>query len=149
MFLEIDNPNNLVDLGDFCDYLIEEMTEYATNKQNQDSNQVDRWNSYFEATDLGWPLNDRGQPTAPTFQYIVYQWFSHLDWYELKGNYYIVPNTELLLNSTEITIDSLAQMINYGVLGTSAYRYFEDILDYFAENLTDLYLGWVRDEKEA
>ena len=47
MFLEVDNPDSLTDLGDFCDYLVEEMTEFATDKLNQDSKQVDRWNSYY------------------------------------------------------------------------------------------------------
>ena len=148
MFLEVKNPEKVEKIGEFFDYLIAEMTTYATDPLHQDKGQVDIWNSYFESTDLGWPVNDSGQPTAPTFQYIVYQWFSHLDWFETKGNYYIIPNEDLLLNSTEITIDSLAQMINYGVLGTPAYRYFEDVLNHFADNLTDLYIDWAGIEEE-
>mgnify|MGYP004458008657 FL=1 len=39
-------------------------------------------------------------------------------------------------------------MINYGVLGTPAYKYFEDVLSHFADNLTDLYIDWAGLEEE-
>lgn len=148
MELEVKNPEGLPDIGDFCEYLITEMTDYATDPANQDPGLVAIWNDYFESTDLGWPRNEFGDPVAPTFQYITYQWFSHLDWFESKGSFYIIPDTNLRLNSTDITIDSLAQMINFGVLGVSAYRYFEDILDLVAEEISELYMNWAEPDSE-
>ena len=150
MTLEIKNPDNL-DLDDFCAALIPAMQKYATDVQNQDAGLIESWNEYFRSNDLGWPVDESGNPVAPTVQYIINQWFGHMDWFSSNGAYYIIPDDKLRLNSSEITIDSLARMINYGVLGVAAYRYFDDTLDFVAEQLTDLYNQWagIEDKEQS
>lgn len=142
MELEISNPDQLTDLDDFCPALIESMVKFATDPINQNQELVEAWNQYFRDHNLGWAEDPDGNLAVPTFQYIVYQWFSHLTWFQSGTSFYIIPDENLLLNSTEITIDSLARLINYGALDRPRYQFFEEILDFFAEQLTDLYLSW-------
>ena len=148
MELEVQNPNNLENLGDFCSFLIEQMQIFVEDSSNYDQKLADVWDNYFVSTDLGWPVDSTGNPVAPTFKRIVFLWFSSLEWFEAKGNYYIIPDDELLLNSTELTVDSLARMINFGVLGAAPYKFFDNVLDFFAEHLDELYLKWAGIDEE-
>lgn len=146
MELLVKNPDGLTNIKEFCDRLIISMQEYAGNPSNYDKSLVKTWNDYFEATDLGWPIDETGTPVAPTFERIVDLWFSHLYTMEIKGDYCIVPDVELKLNYTGLTIDSLARMINFGVLGVAPYRFFDDTLDLYAEWVPDLYGEWMAPE---
>lgn len=139
MFLKILNPNGL-DLSDFCNYLIDEIIEYVDKSQGLDQELANAWTDYFKSTDLGWVKDVAGNSIAPTFEFIIDQYFNNLYFYETDGAYFITSDPNTLLNSTDLTIDSLATMINDGIMSMKAYPYIDQVLNYFADKL-QIYFG--------
>lgn len=148
MFLKILNPDGL-DLSDFCNYLIEEIVNYVDKSTGLSQETADTWTEHFKSVDLGWTKDISGNSISPTFEFIVNQYFDNLYFYETDGAYFITSDSNTLLNSTDLTIDSLATMINDGTIGMKPYPYIDQVFDYFAENLQtyfDAYLAGVSSE---
>lgn len=134
MFLKLINPEGL-DLSDFCNYLIEEIIEYVDNSSGLDQKIADTWTQHFKSVDLGWVKDISGNPIPPTFEFIISQYFDNLYFYETDGAYFITSDPNTLLNSTNISIESLATMINDGTIGMEAYPYIDQVFNYFAANM--------------
>lgn len=148
MELVIQNPDGVSNLKEFCERIIKSMQEYVSNSANYNKGLVKTWNDYFESTDLGWLKDETGNPVAPTFERIVDLWFSHLYPLEVKGDYYIIPDADLRLNYTELTVDSLARMINFGVVGAAPYNFFDEVLNLYADWVPGLYEEWMDPDEE-
>ncbi len=145
MFLQILNPDNL-DLQDFCEWLIPKIKEYANDQNNWNQDLVKEWIKYFNEYDFGWQKDAANQSIVPSFAFIVDKYFSNLGIYKTNGSYYILADENILLNYTNITIESLASMINNGTVDKKGYPFFENTFEYFATNLTNyhkLYLDSV------
>lgn len=138
MFLKIENPDG-IDLSAFCEYLIGEIVDYVDEGTDLDEDLAQNWTDYFKSTDLGWVKDELGNSIAPTFDFIMDQYFDALYFYETDGAYFITSDSNRLLNSTDLTIDSLATMINDGVIGMKAYAYIDQVFNYFAEKLQDYF----------
>ena len=138
MYLRILNPANL-DLQEFCEWLIPKIKEYANDESNWNQALVNEWTEYFNKYDLGWSRDVANQPVIPSFAFIVDKYFSSLGIYKMNGSYYILADENILLNYTDITIESLASMINNGTVDKKGYLYFEGVFEYFANNLDNLY----------
>lgn len=141
MLLEIENPKGK-DMSEFCDFVIYLMQEHV-NTLKWDRNLTDMWEDYFRTHDLGWAHDSTGNQVCPTIKWIVHKWFSSLGWYELDSSYYIIPDEDLKLNSTEISVDMLARLVNYGNLELAPYRVIEDVLDQVAEQLPAIWQMWI------
>ena len=142
MFLRIENPDGL-DLSDFCNYLIDLIIDYANNPNNVNTALADKWTEYFNSTDLGWVRDVSDNAISPSFYVIVNLYFDELYYYELNGAYFITSDPNQLLNSTRLTIDSLATMINDGTIGMKGYSYFDQVFNYFAGNLKSIFENYV------
>ena len=147
MFLRIDNPEGL-ELQGFCEWLITQIQDRANDSTLWNQGLVDSWSNYFHQFDFGWPRDVANQPLVPSFALIVDSYFSSLKVYKTGGSYYILADENRLLNSTEITIDSLASMINNGTVDMKGYPFFDEIFDFFAENVGDYYSLYV-DQQSA
>lgn len=141
MLLEIENPDNY-NLDEFCVFVIATMQEYVQNHLSWNNQLAQSWEDYFRSRDLGWTKDAAGQSVCPALRWLVDEWFLSLRWFSLDSSYYIIPDRELKLNSTEITIDSLARLVNFGNLEMAPYRVFEDVLDLFAAYLPKLFVTW-------
>ena len=148
MFLKILNPNNL-DLQDFCNWLIPKIKEYANNQSHWNQELVNEWIEYFNKYDFGWSRDVANQPIIPSFAFIVDSYFSNLATYTMNGAYFILANENLLLNYTNITIDSLASMINDGTVDKKGYPYFEDVFQYFADNLPKYFDSYMLESSQG
>lgn len=148
MFLEIINEENL-NLSGFCEYLIPLIQEYAEDESNWDSAQIEKWDSELRTSELSWAVDATDTPIIPSVKFIINQYFDNLTYTTTSGNYLITSNKNLLLNYTDITIDSLASRINDGILDEKGYPYFDEVFQYFADNLQkyfDDYLSTTDDE---
>lgn len=141
MYLKIENPDGL-DLSDFLNFLIEEIKKVAINPKNYDGDLAKLWGEYFANTDLGWPKDQLNQPVAPSFRYIINEFFSNLKVLKAEGSYTICVDNTLLLGLSSVTIVNIASIINYGTLTLKAYPYFDMVFDLFAENLPQIYSTW-------
>lgn len=138
MYLEIKNPNNL-DLKDFCIFLKDKIYDYAMDENNQDKDLIQKWDNYFKENDLGWPKDQIGNPVAPSTKFIISKWFKNLETISTNGSYFLIPSEKIMLNSMEVSVDSLASRINFGVLGVKPYNYFDKVLNEIAARLPDIY----------
>ena len=148
MFLEIINEENL-NLNGFCEYLIPLIQEYAEDETNWDSTQIEKWDSELRTSELSWAVDATNTPVIPSVKFIINQYFDNLTYTTTSGNYLITSNKNLLLNYTDITINSLASRINDGILDEKGYPYFDEVFQYFANNLQeyfDDYLSTTDDE---
>lgn len=148
MFLEIENEDNL-NLNGFCEYLIPLIQEYAEDEGNWDLAQIEKWDNEFKVSELSWAVDATNTPIIPSVKFIINQYFDNLTYTTTSGNYLITSNKNLLLNYTDITIDSLASRINDGILDEKGYPYFDEVFQYFADNLQeyfDDYLSTTDDE---
>lgn len=148
MFLKILNPDE-EDLTDFCNWLIPKIKEYANNQVHWNQELVNEWVSYFNEYDFGWSRDVANQPVVPSFAFIVDSYFSSLATYKTNGAYFILANENLLLNYTDIAIDSLASMINNGTVDKKGYSYFEDVFQYFADNLSSYYDSYILESSQG
>lgn len=138
MFLQILNPSDL-DLQDFCEWLIPKIKDYANDSNHWNQELVNEWTNYFNTYDFGWSRDIANQPLVPSFAFIVDSYFSSLGVYKTGGAYFILADENRLLNYTDITIESLASMINNGTVDKKSYPYFEGVFQYFADNLQSYY----------
>ena len=138
MFLEIENKDNLK-LDGFCEFLIPIIREYAENENNWDPDQIKKWEDEFKVSSLNWALDDSGTPIVPPVRFIINEYFDHLQYTKIESSYLITSDKNLLLNYTDITIDSLASRINYGILDSKGYSYFEDVFQHFADRLQEFF----------
>ena len=138
MFLEIINKENLK-LNGFCDYLIPLIQEYAEDENNWDLDQIEKWDNELIVSQLNWAVDATNTPIVPKVKYIINQYFDNLKYTNTLGNYLITSDKNLLLNYTDITIDSLASRINDGILDEKGYPYFDEVFQYFADNLQEYF----------
>lgn len=148
MFLQILNPDN-IDLQGFCNWLIPKIKEYANDQNNWDKALVEEWVKYFNLYDFGWGRDIANQPIVPSFAFIVDSYFSNQVICKTNGSYFIMGNKNTLLNYTDISIDSLAAMINDGTVDKKSYPFFEQVYEYFASRLSDYYQSYQLENKEV
>lgn len=148
MFLKILNPDD-IDLQNFCDWLIPKIKDYANNQVHWNQDLVRDWMDYFNKYDFGWSRDIANQPVVPSFAFIVDSYFSNLATYKITGAYFILADENLLLNYTNITIESLASMINNGTVDKKGYPYFEDVFQYFADNLSSYYDSYTLESSQG
>lgn len=148
MFLKISNPDDL-DLDGFCEALIPALRDHANNEENQNKELANVWTEYFKSHDLGWYKDIAGNPITPTFEVIVDLYFSNLIITKVSDGYMIAEDPNILLNYTDIKIDTLATMINDGVLTQKGYPYFENVFDEFAGSLQELYEAYLLSDGNA
>lgn len=144
MLLEIENEDGL-DLNGFCEFLIPLIQQYAEDEANWDTEQVERWNNELKVSELNWAQDARNAPIIPSVSYIINAYFDSLQYTSTGGSYLIVSNKNLLLNYTNISIDSLASRINDGILDSKGYPYFEEVFQHFADNLQTYYELYLRE----
>ena len=147
MFLQISNPDSL-ELQDFCEWLITHIQNRANDSSLWNQDRVDAWTNYLHQYDFGWSRDVLNQPIVPSFAFIVDSYFSTLKVYKAGGSYYILADENRLLNSTEITVDSLASMINNGTVDMKGYPFFDEVFSFFAEHIED-YFSLYMDQQSA
>ena len=138
MFLEIENEDGL-NLNGFCEFLIPVIQDYAEDEANWDMAQVEKWNGELKTSELNWARDARDAPIIPSVSYIINAYFDNLQYAKMGGSYLITSNKNVLLNYTDISIDSLASRINDGILDFKGYSYFEDVFQHFADDLQHYY----------
>ena len=139
MQLIINNPDNL-NLDAFCDWL----KLRISNDISRDSFPINEaraqtWEEYLREADVGWRRDAQNQPIIPTFKSIIYNFFDNLVVEKINQSYVIKANEILNVPGTSITWYMLARLINYGTLATPRYQYFDDVLNFYAEHLEELY----------
>lgn len=145
MHLLITNPDNL-DLEDFVKWVMEDISVQAVSYKYRSRELEEVWNEYFQTTDLGWARDDFGKPIVPTVNYIINQFFDNLRIVVVGSGYDIITDQENSISGTDITIDLLATMMNYGTIDMPSYPYFEAMFERYADLLQSLYDEWVLTE---
>lgn len=148
MLLEIENEDGL-DLNGFCEFLIPLIQQYAEDEANWDRAQVRRWNDELKTSELNWARDAKNAPIIPSVSYIINTYFDNLQYAKMGGSYIITSNKNILLNYTDISIDSLASRINDGVLDFKGYSYFEQVFQHFADELQGYYDLYLEDSGES
>lgn len=144
MFLEIKNPDG-ENLDQFVGWLCDYIQQYADDPVVHQPALDQLWQQYFDENDLGWPVDDAGNPVPPTISYVVDQYFSHLVIARRGEDYIITSDPNLKLGQSQITIDQVASVINYGNLSVPAYPLFDVVFESVADDLMDLYTAWLAD----
>ena len=144
MHLLIKNPNGL-DIKEFVNWVADDISTHAKVNAARIPELEEVWDNYFQTTDLGWAKDETGNPSAPTVNYIIHQFFDNLKITQFGQDYDISTDQELKIVGTSLTIDMLASMINFGTLDLPAYNYFDVVFEVYADQLQDLYDYWVEE----
>lgn len=99
--------------------------------------------------DLGWPKDDYDNPVAPTTNFILNNYFDNLIIKKQGNNYIITTDPNIKLRGTNLTVDALSALINYGTLLVPPYPYIDDIFEVFADSLQDYYSLWQEENGES
>ena len=142
MFLEIQNTDGLDDVVYFVGWLTDRITEYALNPANMTPALMKLWDDYFKENDLGWVTDSTDTPIPPSTSYIISEYFTNLVIDQPGNSFIITTDPDNMLRNTGLAIDTLAAIINNGNLSTPAYPYFDDVFNYFADNIDSYYAEW-------
>lgn len=138
MELIVGDPDN-IGLYDFTDWLCDVISDFVDDNNLRIPSLEKKWDEFFEKTDMGWQKDDTGNPVPPTVSFIINQYFHNLVIKKKSSDYIITTDSNLFLTGTSLTIDELASIINNGNMGMPAYSYFNDIFQFFADNLSSFY----------
>ena len=144
MYLEIENPDNL-ELEEFAYWLKDKIIDYVGNGSARETGLEDLWSKFFEENDLGWVKDEFGNPIPPTITFLLDSYFNNLIVKKKENNYVITNDTNIKLRNTNLTIDALAALINYGTLSVPPYPYIDDVFQEFANDLQEYYDIWLRE----
>lgn len=142
MFLEIQNVDGIDDAVYFVGWLTDRITEYALNTANMNPALMKLWDEYFKENDLGWVKDSTDTPIPPSTSYIISEYFTNLVIDQPGNSFIITTDPDNMLRNTGLAIDTLAAIINNGNLSTKAYPYFDEVFDYFADNIDSYYAEW-------
>lgn len=148
MYLEIDNPDGL-DLQDFSNWIKEQLVDFNDSNNIKSPSLEKEWNKFFEENDLGWPKDDYDNPIAPTTNFILNNYFDNLIVKKQGNNYIITTDPNIKLRGTNLTVDALSALINYGTLLVPPYPYIDDIFEVFADSLQNYYNIWQEENGES
>lgn len=146
MNLFIEAPKS-PEIQDFINWVIESISETAVSPEFRDGELEDMWDKYFQENDLGWAADETGSPAPPTVNFIINQYFNNLVVLEESNGYNIITDSAIKLYGTNLTVDSVASLINYGTLSIPPYPYFDLIFELYAEDLIDMYAEWSQEEE--
>ena len=132
----------------FVDWVLTDIKEAAVGLELRDGELETTWDKYFQETDLGWATDETGSPVPPTVNFIINQYFDNLVVLEESNGYNIITDSAIKLYGTDLTVDSVASLINYGTLSTPPYPYFDLIFELYAEGLPDIYETWAQEYAE-
>ena len=144
MYLEIDNPDNL-NLEEFVHWLKDQILDYIDDTSTRISRLGNLWSKYFEENDLGWVRDEANNPVPPSADFIITKYFDNLVIKKNGNNYIITVDPSIRIRGTNLTIDALSALINYGTLLVPPYPYIDNVFQIFADNLQDYYNIWLEE----
>ena len=144
MYLEIENPDNL-ELEEFAYWLKDQVIDYVDTENTRNTILGKLWSEYFQENDLGWAKDDSDTPIAPSADFIISSYFDNLIVKKNGNNYIITVDPSIKVGNTNLTVDALSALINYGTLSLPPYPYIDDVFQVFANNLQDYYELWLEE----
>lgn len=144
MYLEIDNPDNL-ELEAFTNWLRDQIIDYVEDTSTRETSLGNLWSEYFENNDLGWARDESNTPVAPSTDFILNSYFDNLIINKNGYNYIITVDPNIKVKGTNLTIDALSALINYGTLLVPPYPYIDDIFELFSDRLQEYYNIWLKE----
>lgn len=141
MHLEIENPEGL-ELDAFAAWLCQQIINSVKDPGTHDQSLEKLWDDYFQENDLGWARDETGQPIPPSTAFIIKSYFDNLVATHDGNNINITVDSAVRIRRTNLTVEALAALINYGTLLVPPYPHFDSVFDAFAANLQDYYDTW-------
>ena len=142
MYLRIGNPDNL-DLEEFAYWLKDQILDFINDESIKDIELENLWSKFFEENDLGWARDEFGNPTPPTINHLLNIYFNNLIIKKQENDYLITNDSNIKLRNTNLTIDALTALMNYGTLAVPPYPYIDDVFQAFENNLQTYYNIWL------
>lgn len=147
MHLLIENPDNL-DIKDFVEWIMKEISSQALSNRYRKLEVEKLWDEYFNSVDFGWRRDEFGKQIVPTVNFIINQFFTNLRIYVVGNNFDITVDPEVKIMGTDISVENLATVMNYGTLDMQPYGYFELMFELFGKSIQDLYDEWILTDKK-
>ena len=142
MFLEID-CDDPIGAYDFAVWIVNDIREFASDNDLRNYSLEEYWDNYFQNNDFGWYRDGVGDSVVPTVNFIINAYFSNLIIIKKDKSLVITVDPNIKINQTDVPIELLATIINYGTLTETPYPYFDYVFDLYAENIDNLYSTWV------
>lgn len=134
MNLVIDNPDNL-NLDAFCQILITLMQNYI--RTTLDTKQLIRFDAYLNNEDII-DYADRSNRLVSSKDILIGSTYN-LVVIKDKDKYIIQLDNNINIPNTYAKFIDIVKLINYGNLALPAYPIYDNMMDYFAENLLEYY----------
>ena len=141
MYLEIDNPEGL-EIKEFASWMIEQIKEFVKLKSAREPSLESLWDNYLTTNDLGWVRDEFDEPICPSVDFIINSFFNNLIIKDQGQNKIITIDPAVKVRGTNLTIEMLASLINYGTLLVPPYPYFDSVFQVFADDLQYYYEEW-------
>lgn len=134
MNLVIDNPDNL-DLDIFCEVLIKSMQNYLASEIDED--QLIRFDAFLNNNNI---INyvDKSNRLLSTKAILIGSSYN-LIVVKNKTNYTIELDPNVNIPNTYAKFIDIVKLINYGNLGLPAYPIYDNMMNYFADNIEDYF----------
>ena len=134
MNLVIDNPDNL-DLDIFCEVLIKSMQNYLASEIDED--QLIRFDAFLNNNNI---INyvDKSNRLLSTKAILIGSSYN-LIVVKNKTNYTIELDPNVNIPNTYAKFIDMVKLINYGNLGLPAYPIYDNMMNYFADNIEDYF----------
>ena len=141
MYLHITNEAKL-DLDAFCKWLIPNMKQYL--QINIDEKKLIRFNDYINNNIRINNLNTSGYPLNP--YNILVKSADYLVVKKLNNQYIIALDETAYIPNTQIHIIDIIKLINYGNIELVAYPIYNELMEWFADNITVLYNRYIEED---
>ena len=134
MNLVIKNKDNL-NLDNFCNIVVTLMQNYMQTKI--DDRQLIRFDAYLNNNDIIMYM-DRSSRLVSCRNILIGSTYN-LIVIKNSDNYTIQLDSNINIPNTYAKFIDIVKLINYGNLALPAYPIYDDMMEYFAENLSDYY----------
>lgn len=130
MYLLINNPENL-NLDEFCADVCAKLYISCEDEAWYIPAMRQYWDKYLAQI-------YRQVDHCPTVKEVFEAYFKNLKFTQEGLAYIITVNPTVKLKNIDATVETLANLINYGTLDMPAYPLFDDVFDQVAEEITTL-----------
>ena len=128
--------DNKEQFDNFCKYLITYIQEYNLSGSSRIEAFATIWSNYLQKCAKDKSL-DVGNDI--TFQEVMQEYFNNLEFVQIDDGYRITCPQEKLYKNTSLPIATLAALINYGCIELGGYPYIDNVFEYVAGRIPDVY----------
>lgn len=143
MELELTPPKEL-DIEDFVkNYLISRVPEVY--REIVDRLRLMKFDNYLNSMDISIKTKTGKKRKISTYE-VLYSAFSNLVLKEYNGKYTITINPNTMVANFRLKVITVAELVNYGVMGLTAYPIVDNVFDTVADRVSDYYLEYLTQE---